>query len=213
MSDTESNPLDQVLAEPDNRLARWGSRMIKAVLLIALVMRSYAHGLANGNRPLNKFETVVIGLLMLVGALGVLFGFIGWMQNPYAHEKLPKEFGTNSIIARTIVATFGICLILLGSWIYVNFRAQLDWLMACIVCVLLTWGGLILFLSTIYKQAKHRAITTYFNILTPLIAFALFPVLWPMLAVFTVLEPKWDDPDAAAFVEGEASHGWAEERT
>lgn len=193
---------DELLAEEpdemDTPLAQLGFQVLS--LSASLVGVIYLHGrfLMQGGGQWLVVRHWVTWILEGIAIVGLVCALIGWMQSPYAHSRIRYHEANDSRFIRMFCAGFGLILFVSAAVILVNAPGPMNPGRAISAAVLVAWGGFIFFLSTFYVPSRHRAVTTFLNVFTPIFAFALVPLVWPLLVGMSIYQPDGDACDSSS---------------
>jgi len=136
------------------------------------------------------FALIPIWALCIAGMILLL---IGWVQCPTMEPRLKLPFSKrpDGRYFGTLVkglAAF-LCLVLTLGYIAIGLSAETlklgtaSYAAGCI-------SAFGFYLATFYSDRRDPYTTTYLNLLTPLFAFLLIPLTWPVLVVLAFLNVK-----------------------
>jgi len=134
-----------------------------------------------------------------VGVLGILLSLTGWVMYPRMASELDVDYPTRadgryfSTFTRGLACftTTLMCLAIVPLLISSGESDPL-WKRGVIAYVVVCVWAFTVYLSFFYSPKRHLATTTLLNLLTPLLAYFLFPVVWPVLLVLSWQGPEED---------------------
>jgi hypothetical protein len=141
-----------------------------------------------------------------IGGLGVLLSLAGWVIYPRMEMELDLDFSVGvdgryfSDFTR-VIACLATSLISLSMIVMLCMpdTSEPYWKLCAIAYFVFCVWAFTLYLSFVYEPRRHLATTTLLNLLTPLLAYVLFPVVWPMLLFFSLRSsPKAREFERAA---------------
>jgi hypothetical protein len=184
----DSTPVDQ-------RFIRWGKTLIGLCVTAlgiggSIVSIFFSHMLGKGVPAPMCFLLVPI---WSVGALGIILLVAAWFLSPrtmsqieftYSRRSDGRYFGT---LVR-VLACFTLTLFFLVtlSLVYSTDAPEPFWVRFLFMYIAGCVWAFTLHLSFMYIPDRHLATTTLVNLLGPVFAYLLFPVLWPALLWFNM---------------------------
>jgi hypothetical protein len=134
-----------------------------------------------------------------VGGLGVLLSLTGWIMYPRMATELDVDWPTRgdgryfSTFTRRLACftTTLLCLAAIALLISPQ-ESEPRWKLGLIAYVVVCVWAFTVYLSSFYSPKQHLATTTFLTLLTPLLAYVLFPVVWPILLLLSRQGPPGD---------------------
>ena len=186
-------------------VVRWGQWLIR-ISLLCLTAGSVSVKLFFPQLPGRGLDVVALAILVpiwAIGLVGILLLLVGWMCYPLLDADLDVM---ESMWTRSQKPLFG--------WLTKSLAllaAGLVWLSSLLSLVspedpdplwgrvvanycITSYCGFILYLVAVYSRARHLATNTYLNRFTPLPAFILVPVTWPLLILLNWVLRKRSRP-------------------
>ena len=144
---------------------------------------------------LDSSALLILASIWAIGIAGILLALIGWIRYPALYTSLEFEHRSDGRVFGWLTKGLGLIamvLMWLGTAVLLmdstdpNPMRTKGLLFYCVSC----YGGLAIYLAVFYGNANHAATTTYLNLLTPFLAFALIPLSWPLLVVLNCVVSK-----------------------
>lgn len=176
-----------VIAE---RLARWG----QALLGLAMFALAAGGTIVSQFFPEREGEGLSTPLLVLlvpiwaVGGAGILLCLAAWVMYPRLTSELNldlerREDGLHFGRLTRVLACVVLAIFCLGAFGLAASpeEASSPWLRWGIAYFAVCLWGFTVYLSFFYVAERHLATTTLLNLLSPLLAYLLVPLHWPVL--------------------------------
>lgn len=148
-------------------------------------------------RGLDNLTLSILIPIWSIGIAGILLLLAGWIRYPALDTNLdPDRLGLERRPDGQIfgpltksLAFLAAALIWLGSlvlWMDSSDPNPL-WTKGLFFYCATCYSGFVIYLLVLYTNASHHTTSTYLNLLTPMIAFLLVPLTWPLLIVLNWL--------------------------
>jgi hypothetical protein len=153
-------------------------------------------------RGLDNQALAILVPIWAIGIVGIVLLLIGWIRHPALgtelnldwldFEKRPdgQVFGEFTKFLALMTAV----LMWLGTLGLLTFPdgATPQWKLGLVFYLVTCYTGLIVYLILLYDKFSHPATTTYLRLLTPLFAFLLVPLTWPLMIVLNCIATPRD---------------------